>query len=510
MDDPLFVWTARHIRAHPIDFYGFSINWGFEDTPMTIAMQNPPLAAYYMAAVGSIFGWSEAALHLGYIVPALALVLGTYFLAGRFCSHPFIVAVATISSPVFMLSSTSLMCDTMMAALWVWAILLWMKGLEAEKPWLLLAAATIMGACSLTKYFGISLIPLLVVYSLMQRRSAGRWLLYFLWPVLILAAYQWLTAHLYGRGLLADSASMAVAKRTATGVLARVIETLAFCGGCFFVALVGLPLLWGKKGVVLGAIGAGLAGSFILGMGKIGNFAVVEGGQVKWWYLLQISLFMVGGAIILALAITDFMRHRTNASIFLLLWTAGVLIFVCAVNWTVSGRNFLPLAPAAAILIVRRLELPPGNGLKYFCGPLGISLAVALMLACADWRLANTARAAAINLTSQLSSRYKIITFEGHWGFQYYMEQLGFQPLRRNPLALTTNEAFIVPLQNTSLFRLPDNIAATEAEFNYLPSKWISIQNAKAGAGYYSDGWGPVPFFFGPAPAETYLVVRVK
>jgi hypothetical protein len=34
--------------------------------------------------------------------------------------------------------------------------------------------------------------------------------------------------------------------------------------------------------------------------------------------------------------------------------------------------------------------------------------------------------------------------------------------------------------------------------------------NGSAGAGYYSDGWGPLPFVFGPAPAEDYLVFRAK
>jgi hypothetical protein len=278
MDDPLFIWTAKHIQAQPIDFYGFSVDWGYEDTPMTTAMQNPPLAAYYMAAVGAIFGWSEVALHCGYILPALALVLGTYALARKFCSHPFTVALLLISSPVFMISSTGLMCDTMMSALWVWAVFFWIKGLEPENPRLLLTAATFVAACSLTKYFGICLIPLLLVYSFLQRKSAGRWLLYFLWPMIILLAYQWWTARLYGRGLLADSANMAVAKRTATGALSRTIETLAFCGGCFFCRLACIAIALGKKRNVPGR-GRGWAnGPLDRGHGKSGELCRGGGG----------------------------------------------------------------------------------------------------------------------------------------------------------------------------------------------------------------------------------------
>ena len=141
IDDPLFVWAAQHIQSHPIDFYGFNVDWGYQKSPMTIAMLNPPLACYYLAAVGTVLGWSEQALHFGFLLPALALVLGTYWVAGRFCSHPLAAALGTIATPVFLLSSTSLMCDTMMAAFWVWAVFFWMEGLEPENPRRLLLSA---------------------------------------------------------------------------------------------------------------------------------------------------------------------------------------------------------------------------------------------------------------------------------------------------------------------------------------------------------------------------------
>src|ERR1700735_1756080 len=91
-DDPLFIWTARHIQSHPFDFYGFNVYWSYLEQPMSREMQNPPLTAYYLAGVGTVFGWSERALHFGFLFPALALVLGTYCLARRFCAHPFAAA----------------------------------------------------------------------------------------------------------------------------------------------------------------------------------------------------------------------------------------------------------------------------------------------------------------------------------------------------------------------------------------------------------------------------------
>ncbi len=510
MDDPLFIWTARHLQSHPVDFYGFNVDWSYATAPMSVKMQNPPLAAYYLAAVGASLGWSERALHFGFLLPAVALVLGTYCMARRFCAHPLAAALGTLATPVFLLSSSSLMCDTMMAALWVWAVYFWMEGLDKENSRLLLLAATCMAACSLTKYFGLCLIPLLAAYAVLQRRCAGRWLIYFILPILILAAYQWMTSRLYGRGLLWNAMGWAAKGRAPIGFFSRILETLAFGGGCLLLALPVLPWLWGRKGVMAGAAGAAAVGGLMAAMKKVGLFSVVHGGQVEWLFLLQMALFVVGGAVVLALAVADARRNRTPESILLLLWVAGVLVFVCAINWTVSGRNMLPLAPAAALLIVRRLEFRQAGGLRGFCWPLGISLAIALAVGWADWELAGVARATAGSLNSKLAPRFDGVVFEGHWGFQYYMEQLGAKPLERTPLVLRPNEAIVIPLGNSSIFMLPGPPVEFIGKVEVTPAKWLCIQNLAAGAGYYSDGWGPAPFVFGPAPPETYLMYRVK
>src|SRR5690349_295625 len=59
-DDPLFIWTARQIQAHPGDPYGFYVNWYETSKPMWQETKNPPLACYYLALAAAILGWSEA------------------------------------------------------------------------------------------------------------------------------------------------------------------------------------------------------------------------------------------------------------------------------------------------------------------------------------------------------------------------------------------------------------------------------------------------------------------
>ena len=41
MDDPLVVWTAQRIAAHPADFYGFDVNWYGFYAPMDAGVSEP-------------------------------------------------------------------------------------------------------------------------------------------------------------------------------------------------------------------------------------------------------------------------------------------------------------------------------------------------------------------------------------------------------------------------------------------------------------------------------------
>ena len=189
IDDPLFLYAARQILAHPADPYGFRINWYESEMPMAEVTKNGPLASYYIALVASCFGWSEIALHLAFLLPAVAAVLGTYFLAVGFCDRPLLAALATLLCPVFMVSSTSVMCDTMMLAFWVWAVVLWLRGENGGSRFFPVASAGLIAAAAITKYFAVALIPLLLAYSLLRRPRLGWRFLSLAIPIAVIVGY---------------------------------------------------------------------------------------------------------------------------------------------------------------------------------------------------------------------------------------------------------------------------------------------------------------------------------
>src|SRR5205823_5408444 len=186
IDDPLFLWMAQWVSQHPADPYGVSVNWYVSAMPMFSIMQNPPLNAYYMALAASLLGWSELAMHGAFLVPAVVAVLGTFFLAQRLSGSPLPGALLMLFTPVFLISATTVMCDVWLLALWIWSVNCWLRGLERRSHWLLLLASLLAAAAALTKYIGISLVPLLAVYTVARERRLPSRLLFLLLPIALI------------------------------------------------------------------------------------------------------------------------------------------------------------------------------------------------------------------------------------------------------------------------------------------------------------------------------------
>src|SRR5207248_3178279 len=189
VDDPLFIWMAQQIARHPLDPYGFGVNWSSFTQPVSAVMQNPPLCSYYIAAVAGFFGWKEPVLHVAFLFWAIMSINGAFALTRRFCQDAFSAALLTLFTPIFLVSATTVMCDVMMLALWIWALEFWLKGLDRGQWWRFLVSAALISAAALTKYFGIVLVALLAVYTLGRGRRFAIYLAFLLIPRAVISNY---------------------------------------------------------------------------------------------------------------------------------------------------------------------------------------------------------------------------------------------------------------------------------------------------------------------------------
>ena len=512
IDDPLFLWAAQQIQSHPGNPYGFNVNWYGVIQPMWVVTQNPPLFCYYLAVAAGIFGWSEIGLHFACLLPVVAVVLGTYRLAKNFCRWPQFAALATLFAPGFFVSSTTVMPDVPMLAFWVWAVVFWTEGVRQNNFLKLSVAGTLIALAMLTKYNGICLIPLLAAYGWIEKRAVGRWTAFLSIPVVILCAHELLTLRLYGHPHFLVSNQYAKAAQIAYGFskLFKALNTLTFTGGCFAVALFCSPFLWRKCVLSLFATSAALFLALALAEGMMAKNYSWLVGSICVCAETQIFFWCVGGVCMLALALADVWQKRNSGSWLLALWVLGTFIFGAFVYWTVNGRAILPLAPAVAILIARRLEqtgLALPAGIKF---SLMASAALSMLAAQADFQLASTARKSAEQVCAKYAARHGRLWFEGHWGFQYYMQLFGAWPLDFNHPELESGDVLIIPARNSNGPPHDLQKAALLDVFTIPVYPWFATMSPDVGAGFYSFVWGPLPFAFGCVPPEKLSAYVLK
>jgi tetratricopeptide (TPR) repeat protein len=130
----------------------------------------------------------------------------------------------------------------------------------------------------------------------------------------------------------------------------------------------------------------------------------------------------------------------------------------------------------------------------------------------ADYGLANSAREAVEKIYATHGKQPKALWFQGHWGFQYYMELRGGRPDEWRRSLHDEGDILIVPENNCYTFPTPlgKRVNPQETTELFLPCRWLSTMNRYGGAGFYSDRWGPLPFVIEPALPERYHVLQIE
>jgi len=500
IDDPLFVWTARQILSDPIDFYGFEVNWYGTPMPMSEVSKNPPLASYVLAGFGAIFGFGEVGLHLASALATLLAALAIRRLARDLGAPPLPATLFAVLTPVFAVSATTLMCDMWMTVFWVGSILHWRRGIREGRMGDLALGSLAMVLAILTKYAAICLLPLLAAYAVLARRRLRAWLPPLLLALIPLVAYEVATRGMYGRGLLLDAVAYAggEADRSAVGLLANLVAGFAFVGGGIVTVLLA-PAIRGSAGLRATLLGLALAGSFgVALLPSTAPLGLVE--RLHW------GVFLAGGGGLVWLVVQEIRRGRDPDAMLLVLWIAGVFLFATAANWTVNGRSLLPMVPAVGILLARRARFHPPT-LAAASALFAPALAVTLAVSWGDAQLAASARRAADRIASEYIRPRGKLWFEGHWGFQYYMDRKGAAPIDYRSSSIGVGDVVVVPSNNTNLQPIPED------RVRWLPTLEFPIAAPAAtmsgGAGFYASVWGGLPFVLGPVPPEEYRPAAV-
>lgn len=508
IDDPVYIWVARQILRNPLDFFGFTANWYSEVEHGARISVSPPLYSYYLALPGSLFNWAEIPLHVASIVPAIAVAFGTYRLAGCLKSSPLTSALLAVCTPLFLLCGTSVMVDMAMTAFYVWAIYFWITGLEtaAGSTCRLTCAAILIVFAGLTKYFAMSLIPLLAVYPLWRRLPFRRWLPFLVGPLVMFVLYQYWTKQLYGFGHITHASDYAASykKWVQISPVKSVVDGLSFSGGGVLIPIAFAPLLISRR--LWLPLSAGM-----LALALLLKVSGIYGPLDTSLFFIQLVVFVAAGICLLASAVANFQREKDAGSLLLLCWTGGVFVFCTLINPVVAGRYLLPLVPAAAIIAAKNLELR-GKGwnraVVIACSSLLVI--VSLLVTYADYCYANAVRSAARNALQVWAKDGNKLFFQGHWGLQYYLEEGGGTALSQVEPQAKAGDLVVTPSFGSNASELnPDCCTAVE-RFTVEGIKGFSTFNGGIGAGFHNSLFGPLPYAFGAVKPDSLYIHKVK
>jgi 4-amino-4-deoxy-L-arabinose transferase-like glycosyltransferase len=497
-DDALYVWCAQNILKHPLNFYGFNVNWAGQTVSMSMTNLNPPGVCYFLAGVIAIFGSHEIPMHLAMFLVAIVAAAGIYQLARIWCDRPLLAAFIAVGSPVFIVSATTLMCDMPMLALWVWSVVLWERALKSGHAGLYLLSIILATLSALTKYSVFTMMPLLLVIGALRKKSFGPWLLWLIMPVALIEAYEIYTVKLYGIGLITVAQNSATQNRylLTGGIPDKLVIGLSYLGACLLPAMLFAPQLFpGRRLKIVGCI--------VLLVCLIASLCLT--GFVNTFndsFPFQMAFYMAGGILIFVLASVQLKQGSDATSFTLTCWLASGFLFAAILNWTIAARSFLPLAPVAAILVVRHLKIPTPS-----LWPIALSIVISLLVAFADQSLANSARLAAHEFGTYHSGP---VWFESHSGFQYYLPK-NFRPVDFGVSVINANDCLMMPINGSNMQWPPrDVVIDPPFQQEYWTMPWISTISSDAGAGFYGVGVngssGSLPFVFGPVFPEKYFV----
>lgn len=510
VDDPLFVWTARQIVSHPLDFYGFAVNWSGHPIPMASEMLNPPLLPFYLAVATRLFGAGEIVWHLSLLPISLLAVIGMYTLAGNYCRSPLPATLMLLLSPAFLVSATTIMCDVPMLCLWLWTMVFWIRG-HTRSAWWLPLGAFLAGLAILTKFSAITLLPLLLIlqtFPSLSGRSKHRMraCASLLIPLVMVGLYNHFTLIHYGQGqfMAAIGFSSKFTEHIGLRAHARFFDGVIFLGGsALTAALVGFTLLRPRWQIavmmlILPAIWAARKW-----------FDLPESWASPWPFCIQAAFFTAAGAALVLVCCGQLGRRspRRVDAVFLLLWIAGVFIFAVKFNWAINARTLLPLLPPVCILTQRAWEAQREKRHRASVMAFFLAAAIAVLCAVADDSLAIANRNAAAAVMQKYKGR--TIWFTGHWGFQYYMQALGARPLNIDTPACRNNDLIIVPMN--SYAGPPRNINMLGGDavvVDTLPC--LTLLNRQYGGGFYFSAGESLPFVFGFIRPEWYMVETVR
>jgi 4-amino-4-deoxy-L-arabinose transferase-like glycosyltransferase len=519
IDDPLFIQVARNIINNPLDPYGSIMNWLGKPEKMFDFFSNPPLFSYYLAAVISIWGENESAMHFACIPFALMTGIGMFFLSRRFNAPAFASALFLVLSPIFFTMSHTLMPDVAMCGFTICGVLFFILGFDGDRLLYVILGAFLAGLAPLIRYNGLIAPVLIMFYIVLHfRKNKIKYSFSLLIPALLFAGWNVFTLNKYGAMHFLHH--MYFQKYGLNdGVLIKIIHFLPHLmaiASCFL--LLFLMLLWKKRNAIVALLTFGFAVILTLLIQAVTHYALVN--------LILVFMIAIGVSAFFIVTAVDLVEEWKSGfprdSLFLVLWLISIIWMQ---NSGIHSAAKYMIAALSPVIVISLRNTGQFINRKQLVAAILFTTLIGSITAIADFHLASVYKKMANDVAEQTSQIAFQKYFNGHWGFQYYMEnnyasaypKLSVIPspailscvALANPQEIHHESemnmeiVFQKTYDDNFPFRTMSNSLGFQANFysyvNYLSNK-----------GPVRRVYGVLPFSISRAPLETLTVYELK
>jgi hypothetical protein len=196
-------------------------------------------------------------------------------------------------------------------------------------------------------------------------------------------------------------------------------------------------------------------------------------------------------------------RRRLEPSALLWVWLLVPVPVIAYVQ--IAPKYLLPVLPAAAILAAYGLDHLAARR-TILALLVAVGTALGLLVLTADARMAGEARAAATHLILPRVQAGERVWFAGHWGFHWYAEAAGATPLSVDPPFPSPGHIVVSNTVTRPIGLLPVlPRTLVETWGNLEPAGQVMSRHA----GFYSDLWGILPWWWEPPEGSGFHVWRV-
>lgn len=378
-------------------------------------------------------GPSEIPVHLSMVVFPIIGAISMFYLGRRFRVSGLVVALLFLASPMLMVNAHMETVDVPGVSLWLAGITFFIYGVDKRSNWLLGLSTLFMFLTIQTFFQGLSILPLAIVYLVINRKFQLKNFLPVVINVFLFAAY--LLAIFYSYGQLPRFSYRVSSTFNKPTFLPQLRGNLTVLGGTLLlpvVVLVGFIKKWTQALVFIAAAMTTIAWSVVK----------YESGAYKLSEMILFSTMLP-----LGITITYFMFEQLFAGLFngekrksqedrdyiwLALWFFGVLGY-CVLHLSYPAPRFLlpGIPPVIVGLMIAWRGVSVSRWIRFslVAGAIILTLGFSLILSVAYRGSAEIARQEAQRVNDEYVDAADKFWHTGGLAFPYYMQRNGYRIL---------------------------------------------------------------------------------